>query len=97
MHLAQVADAAGDRQLDARRAQARSREFAAIDGVARHDVQPRLRRRCREATGEALIEVQLRMLEREKQVLFDGDRLESERRRLVDERQVRVRLNEARH
>ena len=37
------------------------------------------------------------MLEREKQVLFDGDRLESEGCGLVDERQVRVRLDEPRH
>ena len=73
MHLAQVADAAGDGELHARRVQTRPRMLAAIDRVARDDVEARLRRGGAEARREALVEVELRVLQRQQQVLFDRD------------------------
>src|SRR5690606_18607604 len=57
VQLPQVAHAAGDRELHARRPQARPRVLAAVDRVAHHDVEARFRGRGREARREAAVEV----------------------------------------
>src|SRR6478736_170435 len=57
--------------LHARSLETRPRMLAAVDRVARDDVEARLRRRGAEARREALVEVELRVLQRQQHVLFD--------------------------
>jgi hypothetical protein len=97
LRLAQVADAAGDGELHARRQQPRPRDVAGVDLVAHDDVQPRLGRRGAEAGGEALVEIELGVAHRHHQVLFECQMAERARVRLVDEAQMRVRLDQPRH
>lgn len=85
MHLAQITDATGDGQLHARCTQPRPGMLAAIDRVARNDVETRFRGSGAEAGCEALVEIEPGMLERQEQVLFDRDGSECEWRRLIDE------------
>ena len=97
MQLAQIADSAGDGELHAGGEEPRPWKLAARDRVARDDVEPGLRRRRAEAAGEALFEIKLRVRERREQMLFHRQLMECVRRRLVDEAQVRMRLDEPGH
>src|SRR6185437_16077593 len=95
--LSEITDAAGDGELNARRADARAGKFACVDRVTRHHVEPRLGGGGAEARREALVQVEARVAQRGEQVLFHRNGMEIVRRLLVEEAEVRVRLDEPGH
>jgi hypothetical protein len=74
VRLRRVAEAAGHRDLLARREVARADDRAVVDRVADHDVEARLRGGRADARGPAHVEVALRDLGAPQDVLLGGMR-----------------------
>ena len=92
-----VAEPARHRHLRRRRQHARAGNVAGVDRVADDDVEPWLGRGGAADAGEALIEEDLDVLDRQQQVLLGRNFAQRLEARRVGEARMGVRFDQARH
>ena len=97
MQGAHVAEPAGDGQPRGCGQEAWTGNFAFLDGVADHDIEPRLGRRGADAACDAVVEIEPGVVHGEQGVLLGGDSPQRSQVVGVVDAQVRVRLDQARH
>ena len=71
--------------------------FAFLDGVADHDIEPRLSRRGADAAGDAVVEIEPGVVHGEQGMLLGGDSPQRSQVVGVVDAQVRVRLDQPWH